>query len=76
MVVVYKNMVGFGWVGTLSDFAKLLQHNTTKSLPTPDIKNNIKNQNTQYVLITPPVRPVGNFNYWLPRTDKKLNNVN
>ena len=28
-------MVGLGWVGTLSDFATLLGHSTTKRLPTP-----------------------------------------
>ena len=37
MVVVYKNMVGFWRVGTLSDCATLLLHNTTIRLPTPAI---------------------------------------
>jgi len=30
VVVVYKNMVGLGWVGTMSDFVTLIRHKNTK----------------------------------------------
>jgi len=41
MVVVYKKYGGHGWVGTPSDLATLLRHNTTKRLPTPAVGHNI-----------------------------------
>jgi hypothetical protein len=36
VVVVYK--IWWAKFGTLSDFATLLRHNTTKRLPTPDLR--------------------------------------
>jgi len=37
MVVVYKNVVGLDGLAKSLNFATLLRHNTTKSLPTPAI---------------------------------------
>jgi len=36
--LLYIKYGGFGWVGKLSDFVILLQHNTTKRLPNPALR--------------------------------------
>jgi hypothetical protein len=40
VVVIYK--IWWAYVGTLSDFATLLPHNTTERLPTPGLDGFVK----------------------------------